>query len=138
MNKVAFMTIDVESLYDSELLKDRMNYDPKYSYECYLKDYIDLLNKYNIKGTLFILESSINNIKDIIKYAINSGHEIALHGKRHTSPFEQTDIEFEKEIKETKERLENEFNIEIKGYRAPCFGINDNKLQIIKNLGFRI
>ncbi len=137
MNKIAFMTIDVESLYDSELLKDRMKYDPKYSYECYLKDYIDLLNKYNIKGTLFILESSLEQSRDIIKYAIESGHEIALHGKYHTSPFEQTDEEFRTEIKETKESLEREFNIEIKGYRAPCFGIDDNKLEIIKNLGFK-
>ena len=137
MNKLAFMTIDVESLFDSELLKDRMKYDPKYSYECYLRDYINLLNKYDIKGTLFLLESSIDNIKDIINDAIKDGHEIALHGKYHTSPFEQTDEEFRKTIKETKEKLEREFNVEIKGYRAPCFGIDDNKLNIIKDLGFK-
>ncbi len=137
MNKIAFMTIDVESLFDSELLKDRLKYDPKYSYECYLKDYIDLLDKYNIKGTLFILESSLDETKDIIKYAINHGHEIALHGKNHTSPFEISDEDFKKEIKEVKERLEKEFNIEIKGYRAPCFGIDENKIKIIKELGFK-
>lgn len=137
MNKIAFMTIDVESLYDSELLKDRMNYDSKYSYECYLKDYIDLLDKYNIKGTLFLLESSIKESKDIINYAIKNGHEIALHGKNHTSPFEQSDEEFEKTIKESKEKIEKEFNVEIKGYRAPCFGIDENKLKIIKKLGFK-
>ncbi len=137
MNKIAFMTIDVESLFDSELLKDRLKYDPKYSYECYLKDYIDLLDKYNIKGTLFVLESSINETKDIIKYAISHGHEIALHGKNHTSPFEISDEDFKKEIKDVKERLEKEFNIEIKGYRAPCFGIDENKIKIIKELGFK-
>lgn len=137
MNKIAFMTIDVESLFDSELLKDRLKYDPKYSYECYLKDYIDLLDKYNINGTLFILESSINETKDIIKYAISHGHEIALHGKNHTSPFEISDEDFKKEIKDVKERLEKEFNIEIKGYRAPCFGIDENKIKIIKELGFK-
>ena len=137
MNKVAFMTIDVESMYDSELLKDRMKYDPKYSYECYLKDYIDLLNKYNIKGTLFVLESSIDKIKDIIKYAIDNGHEIALHGKNHASPLEQNNDEFIESIKESKEKIENEFNITIKGYRAPCFGIDDNKIEIIKDLGFK-
>ena len=137
MNKIAFMTIDVESLFDSELLKDRLKYDPKYSYECYLKDYIDLLDKYNIKGTLFILESSLDETKDIIKYAISHGHEIALHGKNHTSPFEISDEDFKKEIKEVKERLEKEFNIEIKGYRAPCFGIDENKIKIIKELGFK-
>ena len=137
MNKIAFMTIDVESLFDSELLKDRLKYDSKYSYECYLKDYIDLLDKYNIKGTLFVLESSINETKDIIKYAISHGHEIALHGKNHTSPFEISDEDFKKEIKDVKERLEKEFNIEIKGYRAPCFGIDENKIKIIKELGFK-
>lgn len=136
MNKIAFMTIDVESLYDSELLKDRMNYDSKYSYECYLKDYIDLLNKYNIKATLFVLETSIDRIKDVLKYAIETGHEIALHGKDHTSPLEQSNEDFKKTISEAKSDIEKEFNIEIKGYRAPCFGINEEKLEIIKDLGF--
>jgi peptidoglycan/xylan/chitin deacetylase (PgdA/CDA1 family) len=136
MNKIAFMTIDVESMYDSELLKDRMKYDPKYSYECYLKDYIDLLNKYNIKGTLFVLESSIDKIKDILDYAIKSGHEIALHGKKHTSPLEQENEEFKRDIAEAKKNIEDELKIKIKGYRAPCFGIDDKKIEIIKDLGF--
>lgn len=136
MNKVAFMTIDVESLYDSELLKDRMQYDIKYSYESYLKIYIDLLNKYNIKGTFFVLASSLSKIKDILKYAIDSGHEIALHGLDHTSPFEMTDEDFINHTLKAKELIENELNIKIKGYRAPCFGINDNKLKILKDLGF--
>jgi len=136
MNKIAFMTIDVESMYDSELLKDRMIYDPDYSYECYLKDYIDLLDKYNIKGTLFLLESSIEKVKDTIEYAISHGHEIALHGKVHTSPLDRTDEEFRETIKSAKEDIEKELNVEIKGYRAPCFGIDENKLQIIKDLGF--
>ena len=137
MNKVAFMTIDVESLYDSELLKKRMKYDPKYSYEGYLKDYIDLLNKYNIKATLFVLESSVEKIKDIIEYAIKSGHEIALHGMSHTSPLDQTNEEFKNSIIVAKNHLEEEFNIKIKGYRAPCFGIDDDKINIIKNIGFK-
>ena len=137
MNKIAFMTIDVESLYDSELLKDRLQYDSKYSYECYLKNYIDLLNKYNIKGTLFLLESSINNSREIIKYAIENGHEIALHGKNHTSPFELTDEDFKNNIISAKNNIEHEFNVEIKGYRAPCFGIDNNKLKIIRELGFK-
>lgn len=136
MNKIAFMTIDVESMYDSELLKDRMKYDPKYSYECYLKDYIDLLNKYNIKGTLFVLESSIDKIKDILEYAIKTGHEIALHGKKHTSPLEQENEEFKRDIAEAKKNIEDELKIKIKGYRAPCFGIDDKKIEIIKDLGF--
>lgn len=136
MNKIAFMTIDVESLFDSELLKDRMNYDSKYSYECYLRNYIDLLNKYNIKGTLFVLETSIDKIKDVLKYAIETGHEIALHGKDHTSPLELSNEEFKRIISEAKSNIENELNIEIKGYRAPCFGIDEDKIKIIQDLGF--
>ncbi len=138
MNKrVAFMTIDVESLFDCELLKDRMKFDPNYSYECYLRDYLSLLDKYNIKATLFLLESSMERIKDVLIEAIKNGHEIALHGKCHTSPFEMTDDEFRNTIKETKAVIEKELNVEIKGYRAPCFGINENKLNIIKELGFK-
>ena len=58
MTKTAFMTMDVESLYDSELFKQKLNYDKNYSYEDDLKSYVDLLNKYNIKGTFLTVDYS--------------------------------------------------------------------------------
>ena len=136
--KNAFFSMDVESLYDAEVLKKTNNkYDEKYSYEECILNYIELLNKYNIKATFFITYTSINKIKDIIPTLIKEGHEIAIHAKKHVSPIKQDNDEFLNDIKMTKEYLESNYNIKIKGYRAPCFGITDDKLKIIKDLDFK-
>ena len=135
--KYAFFSMDVESLYDAEVLKKTNNeYEEKYSYEECILDYINLLNKYNIKATFFITYTSINKIKDIIPKLIKEGHEIAIHAKNHISPITQTNEDFYEDVKFIKDYLESNYNIQIKGYRAPCFGITDDKLKIIKELNF--
>ena len=137
MNKTAFMTMDVESLYDSELFKQKLKYDKNFSYEDDLKSYVDLLNKYNIKGTFFTVASSLDMAYDSLMYAKNTGHEIAIHGYMHTSPFEQTNEEFKESIQTGKQLIEDRLGVKIKGYRAPCFGIDEDKIKIIKDLGFK-
>ena len=133
--KYAFMTMDIESLYDIMVLKDRLKYDKEYSLEEGIKIYTDLLDKYNIKSTLFLLNSSLDNSKDYLLNAIKNGHEIALHGLNHVSPLE--DNNFKENIKLAKDNIENELNIKIKGYRAPCFGVNEDIINIIKDLDFK-
>ncbi len=133
--KYAFMTMDIESLYDIMVLKDRLKYDKEYSLEEGIKIYTDLLDKYNIKSTLFLLNSSLDNSKDYLLNAIKNGHEIALHGLNHISPLE--DNNFKENIKNAKDNIENELNIKIKGYRAPCFGVNEDIINIIKEYDFK-
>ena len=64
--------------------------------------------------------------------AIEKGHEIALHGLNHDSPLAMTKNEFIQNISKAKHKLEHELNIKIKGYRAPCFGINDDLVTALK------
>ena len=78
------------------------------------------------------LASSLDKAKPILNMAIEKGHEIALHGLNHDSPLAMTKNEFIQNISKAKHKLEHELNIKIKGYRAPCFGINDDLVTALK------
>ncbi|MFA6755822.1 MAG: DUF3473 domain-containing protein [Bacilli bacterium] len=137
MNKIAVFTMDVESFYDTTCNKDiNRIYNNKYSFEEYLQDYLSLLKKNHIKCTLFLVLSSLNKTKDILKNAIKDGNEIALHGYEHISPIHLKEKEFIDQTKAAKETIEKELDTKIIGYRAPCFGINNRIMENIKSLGF--
>ncbi len=137
MDKYAFFSMDVESLYDSLILYNKGNpYNSKYSYEELLKYYIELLDKYNIKATFFVTVTSLPICKDILEKALQNGHEIGLHGLNHRSPMDMTNDEFRESIRQGKKILENVFNTKVIGYRAPMFGINDERIEILKEEGF--
>lgn len=44
---------------------------------------LDLLSKYNMKATFFLLEGKIESNPEIVKKILSEGHSIGLHGKTH-------------------------------------------------------
>ena len=134
--KFAVFTIDVESLCDAECLM-RNNLDSDVTALDGLDRYIELMDRYNIKATLFVLCSLLPLIKDKLKKYMQNGHRIELHGSSHKSPTLLSDEEFRREMIESKEMIERELGITVKGYRAPLFSLDDNKLKILQDLGFR-
>ncbi|MCH5351735.1 MAG: polysaccharide deacetylase family protein [Clostridiales bacterium] len=138
MTKTAFFTMDVESFSDISCLKDnpRPEYDA-FRIEQSIGDYLDLLGRYNIKATFFVLCSSLKHAKEYLLRAVREGHEIALHGLTHEIPAEMNREELYYTISEGKALLEKELGTKVIGYRAPCFAISDETLEVIRELGFK-
>ena len=138
MNKTAFFTMDVESFCEISCLREkpRAEYDD-FRIESVIDDYLDLLDKYNIKATFFALCSSLENTKKYLKRAAQNGHEIALHGLCHDIATQMDRDTLKQQLFEGKTMLEREFNTEVVGYRAPCFAVNDQVLDVIRELGFK-
>lgn len=138
MNKTAFFTMDVESFNEISCLKEkpRAEYD-NIRIEHAIDDYLDLLDKYNIKATLFVLCSSLEASKEYLFRAANSGHEIALHGLTHDIPSALNGEELKKQLAAGKTLLERELKTEVIGYRAPCFAVTDDIINVISQLGFK-
>lgn len=66
----------------------------------YTGQILDILKKYHVKATFFIVAKKANKNPELIKRMINEGHEIAMHSYKHKSawismPWE-TKAEFEK------------------------------------------
>jgi len=134
-DKHAFFTIDVERFADTECIYNSGQHVKETMLDG-LDRYIDILDKYNIKATLFVLSDMAYEIKDKLKEYIKKGHKIALHGKDHIPPKFISNERFKEEIQEAKEKLEDMFCMPVIGYRAPCFSMNLEKLELLKKLGF--
>ena len=134
MKRYAVFTMDVEAFSDAECLKNK-------TYKCNdemfdgLDNYLALLDKYSIKSNLFVVANNIDLIEDKLKAAIKNGHKIGIHGLTHTPSVLLTNKDFKYEISEAKRILEERLNTIVDGYRAPCFSINDDKIDILNECG---
>ena len=61
----------------------------------------------------------------------------ASHGLEHVPPCGMDDEHFRRATLAGKQQLEAAFHTQVSGYRAPCFGLDEEKLDIVRQLGFR-
>lgn len=136
MKKYAVFTMDVEPFTDTECVyhsNENIDVDLLDGFD----EYIKILDKYNIKSTLFTVGNLAPKIADKIKTHLKNGHRLALHSYKHIAPMNVEPEKFRRKIKEAKEKLSSIFETEIEGFRAPCFSMDKERLQILKELGFR-
>lgn len=135
--KVAFFTMDVESFYDTSCIRAKnISSDERYDCAICVKQFLNFLNQRKIKATLFLTVSFLPRCKEVIKQAIEDGHEIALHCLNHDVVTSQDLDEFEGDILIAKQIIKKELGIDVKGFRFPCFHFNNDYLKIIKKNGF--
>lgn len=128
--------MDVEAFSDTECI-NYSNYDDGNDRIDGFDEYIELLDRYDIKSTLFTVGDFASKISDRLKCALQNGHELALHGFNH-SVIHETDEEFFKDnMQKSKEELSTLFGTEICGFRAPFFAMDNKHLNILKELGFK-
>lgn len=135
MNKYAVLSMDVEDWYHLYYFAGKA--DKGYSMMDGFGNYVELLNRYDIKTTFFVLSELADRYKEEIRYAVSCGHEIACHGKTHTRPLDMDPVQFEIEITEAKAKLEDIVGREVIGYRAPCYGIDNERYEIVQRVGFK-
>jgi len=134
-DKYAFFTIDVERFADTECVYNT-GVKIKQTMLDGLDRYIEMLEKHNIKATLFVLSDLAEEIVEKLKHYIQRGHKLALHGKNHAPLDTISNEQFEEQIVHARNKLEKMFGVPIVGYRAPCFSIDRDKLDILRRLGF--
>ncbi len=134
--KYAVFTIDMERFSDTGCVKTQKQQINDELLDG-LDEYLDLLNDYDIRSTIFAVSSlALSSAERLVKH-LQKGHEIALHGYEHTAPTEIDDKEFEVKLKKAKSDIEKTFNTTINGYRAPFFGLDDKRFKIVQKLGFK-
>ena len=133
--KYAVLSMDIEDWHQLYYFLGKA--DTNYSMLDGFVNYVDLLNRFDIKTTFFTLSDVADGIKDELKYAVSCGHEIACHGKSHTRPIDFTPEQFREEISEAKSKLEDIVGQEVIGYRAPCYGIDNERYDIVREVGFK-
>jgi polysaccharide deacetylase family protein (PEP-CTERM system associated) len=89
---------------------------------------MELLNKYNAKGTFFILGAVAEKYPHLIKQLANEGHELGSHSYTHEYVYKQPPEVFREEIKRTKAIVEDLSGKPCVSHRSPFFSVTAQSL----------
>ncbi len=134
--KYAIFTMDMEEFSDTGCVRES-GFPVEDEMLDGLDEYIRLLDSHNIKATLFTVCNAVESVKNKMHRYVERGHKIALHGFNHQAPLTMSNQQFRENIRHAKETLEAEFGVDILGYRAPFFSMDNERLDILKELGFQ-
>lgn len=129
--------MDVEDWYTNDYFLECKGTDPSYHMLDGLDVLISLLSDNHIPATFFTLTEVLPIVRNSLKEAERLGSEVAVHGLTHNRPVTMNIEDFSEQISKAKELVEDCVGHEVIGYRAPTYGIDDERLQVIRDLGFK-
>lgn len=136
------MTIDVEDWFhilDSPAVPGIEHWPSLESrIEKNLNELLAVLDSFSVKVTFFWLGWLAARHKNLVRICRDAGHEIASHGYGHVLAYEVGKDAFRKDIVRAKEILEDIIGDQVRGFRAPGFGITTKApwaFDIIKETG---
>jgi polysaccharide deacetylase family protein (PEP-CTERM system associated) len=149
------LTIDVEDWFQVENFKQWIPFSSWSSRELRVEEnthrLLDLLdsqrsavrrrttdNGRNAKAhaTFFILGWLARRLPNLVREIHSRGHEVASHGYLHNRCNNQSQEELKKDLRDSKNLLEDIIGASVYGYRAPSFSINHDILKIIRDCGY--
>ncbi|WP_448212530.1 XrtA system polysaccharide deacetylase [Colwellia sp. MEBiC06753] len=100
---------------------------------------LEIFEQHNAKATFFTLGWVAEQCPQLIKAIADQGHELASHGYDHQRAIAMTPEAFKQDVTKSKHLLEDAAGVEVIGYRAPSFSINQSNqwtYQTLVELGF--
>ena len=126
------MTIDVEDYFQVSAFSDNIPFAQWPQHNCRVErnmgKILELFDQHGVKATFFTLGWIAQNYPNVVRKIVDGGHELASHGRNHVRVFQQTPSEFKEDISTTKKLLEDIGGVEVKGYRAASFSIDNRNL----------
>ena len=135
MNKTAVFSLDIEDWYHLDYFEDMPGSD--YSMLDGIEVYRNLLAKHDIPSSYFVLGELMEPLADTLGQLSAEGADIGVHGWNHRRPLTMAASEFKADIGAAKDLLEKTTGKPVLGYRAPCYSLDRERLEIIKDLGFK-
>lgn len=84
---------------------------------------LDLCDRYNVKGTYFVLGWVAERWPQLVRDIRDAGHELATHGQDHRRVTTLKPREFREDVRRSKRTIEDIAGVEVIGYRAPSYSI---------------
>ena len=99
---------------------------------------LNILDKYNVKATCFILGTVAETYPNLVRKINKSGHEVATHGYGHELVYKLDPKQFRDDLQRSIDLLESITGKKVNGYRAPYFSITQESkwaLEVLAELG---
>lgn len=133
--KVAVLSLDIEDWYHLDYFR-KLACDRSQSLLDGVNVYFDILARYGIRSSCFVLGELIATLRSQLAEIVRQGHDLGVHGWDHARPLEMTREEFAQDLQKCKGTLEDAIGAPAIGYRAPCFSLDKDRLDIVKTAGF--
>jgi polysaccharide deacetylase family protein (PEP-CTERM system associated) len=121
------LTIDFEDWFCAGNLSSLIKFEDWEKHELRIVDntlrILELLDKYNLKATFFVLGWIAERVPDLVKLIDSNNHEIACHGYSHTSLKNMSMNQFDADLKKALKIKKDIIQKDILGYRSPSFSI---------------
>lgn len=103
----------------------------------YTRLIVDKLNEYGAKATFFVVGNRIDaSTKDAVKYLVDQGHEIAIHGYTHAVYYNKCDdARFDYELSETAKVIKQTTGVDAKLMRPIGGSITNAR---VKSCGYSV
>ncbi|MCH9698886.1 MAG: DUF3473 domain-containing protein [Gammaproteobacteria bacterium] len=138
------MSVDVEDYFQVSAFESNISRSDWDRLDCRVEKntlkVLELFDQYNVKATFFTLCWVAERYPQLIQAIVQNGHELASHGMDHQRVTQQTPVEFQSDITESKKRLEDISGQEVLGYRAASYSITKDTywaLDILQEAGYR-
>jgi peptidoglycan-N-acetylglucosamine deacetylase len=132
------MTVDVEDYFHVSAFENTINKSDwnKLPLRVEQNTYrlLELFENHGVKSTFFTLGWVAERCPNLIKAIVDQGHELASHGFAHQRITDMTKESFIADVEKSKNILEQLSGIEVIGYRAPSFSINDSNTWVYEKL----
>lgn len=98
---------------------------------------LDVLNKYDVKATFFLLGTRVHTYPDIVKQIYSKGHAIGNHTYWHPK-LTDTDVKsMIWEIEKNEQEIYSVICIKPELFRAPYGAINEDQVRQLEKMGYR-
>lgn len=136
--KAAGLSIDVDSVASHlEGYGFERPEDTGQAYSHAIPRILDLLDEYSARATFFLIAAEAENHPAVVRQIAQRGHEVASHSLTHPVPFTAlSDDELRREAGGSREILQRLCGLEVVGFRAPSFGLDDRVLAALSAAGY--
>jgi polysaccharide deacetylase family protein (PEP-CTERM system associated) len=133
MEKVNALSIDLEEWYHSELVEGRRSSFSQA--EEATKPILELLDRHQTKASFFVVGEVAEQNPRLIQSIFERGHEIGCHTYSHKLVWNLNERLFGEELEHFHSTMEKILGrIKIRGFRAPCFSIDNRNRWALKAL----
>lgn len=104
----------------------------------YTLEILDILDKYNVKSTFFLVGFWVDKYPEHVKEIYNRGHDVGNHSTNHPYMTKLSDDEIEKELNITGNKIEKLIKEKPILFRPPFGDYNDRVINVCKDNGYYV